>query len=102
MPSHIGNATALDYFDVSTNHLEGEIPATIFSLIILVFLSLSGNKFTGVIHDTDNKQLPDVKVANNSSFLGESLSSFCQLTLLQLLDLSSNHLFGDLLIACGA
>ena len=104
MPSDIGNATSLKFLDVSSNHLEGELPKTISLLVNLVALSLSGNKFTGTIPNPDSKQLPVVKIANgkdNGSFSGESRSAICGLTLLQLLDLSNNELFGDFLVASG-
>ncbi|KAI4969127.1 hypothetical protein ZWY2020_000041 [Hordeum vulgare] len=99
MPSDIGNATSLQFLDVGSNHLQGELPKTISLLVNLVALDLSGNKFTGIISNHGSRQLPVVKVANStdsSSFSGESRSVFCGLTLLQLLDLSNNELFGDL------
>lgn len=103
MPSDIGNATSLKFLGVSSNQLKGELPKTISLLINLVALDLSGNKFTGIIPHCDSRQLP-VKVANstdNSNFSGESRSVFCGLTLLMLLDLSNNELFGDFLVASG-
>ncbi|KAF7083752.1 hypothetical protein CFC21_087508 [Triticum aestivum] len=98
IPSHIGNATSLKFLAIRSNHLDGELPATMSALINLVALILSGNKFTGIIPNIDNRQLPSVKAAknkNNSSFMGELPSAFCQLTLLQLLDLSNNQLSGE-------
>lgn len=96
IPSDIGNATSLKIFDISFNHLEGELPAALSSLVNIVVLDLSGNKFTGAIPNIDIRQLPVLKVIENSSFLGESFSVFCQLTLLRILDLSNNQLFGEL------
>ncbi|XBH61800.1 hypothetical protein VPH35_116184 [Triticum aestivum] len=96
MPSNIGNASSLKLLRASFNHLEGEIPATISSLVNLVALFLSDNKFTGIGPNLDSKQLPVVKVAKNSGFLGKPLYVFCQLTLLRILDLSNNQLFGEL------
>ncbi|KAL6888706.1 hypothetical protein ACP4OV_009732 [Aristida adscensionis] len=94
IPADIGNLTSLEFLDVSYNHLEGELPATISSLKNVSVLGLSITKFSGTISNISGKQFPIVDMTNNS--FGKSSSAFCELKLLQVLDLSHNQLFGKL------
>ncbi|XP_050374609.1 receptor-like protein EIX2 [Argentina anserina] len=95
----------LNYLDLSSNHMSGEIPNCWKQFGDLVFLDLSNNTFSGNIPSTlsslsstqtlkvDNNMF--VKVDNNM-FEGELPSSFKNCTNLKVFDIENNELSGPI------
>eukprot|EP00253_Pinus_taeda_P024359 PITA_24359 len=94
----LSNCTNLQALDLSNNDLNGDLPGSIGRLSQnLVYLYLSGNRFTGKIpHEMSNLTgLILLRLENN--FLSGSLpSALGGLSTLQLLDLHRNNLEGNI------
>lgn len=96
--------TSLYLLDISSNHLEGEIPASISRLTFLTYLILYGNKFTGDISNSNGMELPTLCQLNgllildlsHNQFFGELPRCIWDLQYLAFMDLSSNALVGEL------
>jgi Leucine-rich repeat (LRR) protein len=99
IPSSISNLKYLQHIDLSTNDLTGEIPETLGDMSKLEYVFLSENAFTvGPIPDSFGKlnatlQELSLRSTNRIGPLPEFLS---ELTLLELLDLGSNELEGQI------
>ncbi|GLJ42023.1 hypothetical protein SUGI_0870090 [Cryptomeria japonica] len=118
IPSTIGNLLSLQSLDLSNTSIEGEIPVSIFNLSKLVLFDLSHNMLTGLMppslgslsslvyldlsYNQLNGTFPltvshlvrlEYLWLNSNNFSGSiSLSLFHNLTRLQNLSLSNNHL----------
>ncbi|ESW23416.1 hypothetical protein PHAVU_004G044900 [Phaseolus vulgaris] len=81
--------------DISDNHLTGEIPQSITSLVGLIALNLSRNNLTGFIPDSFGRlvNLESLDLSRNHLH-GRIPSSFSQLHFLTVLNLSFNNLTG--------
>ena len=91
------NLELMTIIDLSCNHLSGEIPSTISSLVVLVALNLSRNNLTGFIPNKfgEMKSLESLDLSWNS-LSGRIPSSFSNLTWLASLNLSFNNLSGKI------
>lgn len=85
----------LKAIDISNNHLTGEIPQSITSLVGLFFLNLSRNNLTAFIPDSFGRlvNLESLDLSRNHLH-GRIPSSFSQLHFLMVLNLSFNNLTG--------
>ncbi|GFQ01223.1 probable leucine-rich repeat receptor-like protein kinase at5g63930 [Phtheirospermum japonicum] len=83
--------------DLSNNHLSGDIPKELTSLVELRSLNLSDNHLTGMIPDSigNMKQLESLDFSINS-LSGEIPSSFATMSSLSYLNLSYNNLTGKI------
>ncbi|GFQ01221.1 receptor-like protein 12 [Phtheirospermum japonicum] len=83
--------------DLSNNHLSGDIPKELTSLVELRSLNLSRNHLTGPIPDSigNLNQLESLDFSRNS-LSGEIPSSFRIMSSLSYLNLSSNNLTGEI------
>ncbi|KAM3223509.1 hypothetical protein ACQJBY_057084 [Aegilops geniculata] len=83
------------FLQASGNKLHGSLPAQL--PINIVRLNLSSNSLSGSLpSELDAPLLGELLLANNQ-FIGAIPSSICQLTKLKRLDLSGNHLTGDIM-----
>ncbi|KAL8137234.1 hypothetical protein V2J09_003235 [Rumex salicifolius] len=90
-----GNLPQLNVFDLSDNHLMGEIPSGVTSLKYLRSLDLSRNNLNGSIPDKiDQLRFPEVLRLSSNRLRGEIPQSLAGLTFLNTLNLSSNNLTG--------
>lgn len=92
-----GQYGLLRTLDFSDNHLSGEIPKEVFSLVLLKSLNLSRNHFTGKIPREvgDMKNLESLDLSNNKLF-GEIPVTMSTLSFLGVLNLSKNNLVGQI------
>ncbi|KAI9091614.1 hypothetical protein K1719_028057 [Acacia pycnantha] len=91
---NLGLMTAID---LSSNHLTGEIPSSMTSVVALVSLNLSRNNLTGLIP----KNMGQIKTLESLDLSSNSLSgripmSFSNLNFLSFLNLSFNNLSGEI------
>ncbi|MFS8014066.1 putative leucine-rich repeat-containing, plant-type, leucine-rich repeat domain superfamily [Helianthus anomalus] len=84
-----------EYFFVSNNKLNGEIPPSICDLLSLLLLDLSFNNITGSIPPCLKKSIEYFFVSNNR-LNGEIPPSICDMLSLRLLDLSFNNITGSI------
>ncbi|KAK4278586.1 hypothetical protein QN277_016415 [Acacia crassicarpa] len=91
---NLGLMTAID---LSGNHLIGEIPNSLTSLVALASLNLSRNNLTGFIPKNMGKMkmLESLDLSSNS-LSGEIPMSFSNLNFLSFLNLSFNNLSGEI------
>ncbi|EHA8591420.1 receptor-like protein EIX1 [Cocos nucifera] len=85
----------LGYFNLSSNYFEGPLPN--FPSSTMVVVDLSNNSFSGVIHPSISKSMPNMSYLSLSrnNLSGKIPLSLCQLGLV-ILDLSKNLLLGEL------
>ncbi|KAH9687660.1 Receptor-like protein 13 [Citrus sinensis] len=98
IPSSFGNMKFLQFLDLSNNHLTGEIPEHLaVGCVNLRFLALSNNNLQGHMFSR-NFNLTNLKwlQLEGSRFVGPIPVEFCQLDLLQILDISDNNISGSL------
>ncbi|RDX71844.1 Leucine-rich repeat receptor-like protein FASCIATED EAR2, partial [Mucuna pruriens] len=86
--------------DLSDNHLTGEIPQILTTLVALVSLNLSGNNLTGFIPNNigDMQRLESVDLSRNHLY-GKIPQSFSNLIILGTMNLSFNNLSGEIPIS---
>ncbi|XP_040376299.1 receptor-like protein 2 [Oryza brachyantha] len=105
IPLWLSKLKNLESLDLSNNQLTGAMPSWINSLSNLFYLDLSNNSLTGQIPATLT-EMPMLKLDDYEAHLtrqfdlpvyqGEIPPSICNLTNLQMLDLSINHLIGPI------
>ncbi|KAL6126169.1 hypothetical protein ACLB2K_074220 [Fragaria x ananassa] len=88
----------LNYLDLSSNHISGELPDCWEQFGDLVFLDLSNNTFAGNIPSTVGSlsSIETLKLDNNM-FVGELPSSLKNCTNLRAFDVENNELSGPIL-----
>ncbi|PWA38567.1 leucine-rich repeat protein [Artemisia annua] len=86
------------FLDLSSNRLEGKLPASLMSLTDLKILELSGNELDGSIPSWVGTKLSSLGLLNlrSNKFSGKIPHEVCYLTYIQILDLSNNKLTGDI------
>ncbi|XP_027339767.1 receptor-like protein EIX2 [Abrus precatorius] len=86
--------------DLSYNHLTGEIPQSITTLVALASLNLSGNNLTGFIPNNIGhiEMLESLDLSKNHLY-GSMPSSFSKLNFLSYMNLSCNNLSGKIPIS---
>ncbi|KAF7801458.1 receptor-like protein EIX2 [Senna tora] len=91
------NLGLMTTIDLSCNHLEGEIPRSIITLVALASLNLSRNDLTGFIPSKmgEMKMLESLDLSSNS-LSGGIPTSFSSLSFLSCLNLSFNNLSGEI------
>ncbi|PRQ57894.1 putative leucine-rich repeat-containing, plant-type, leucine-rich repeat domain, L [Rosa chinensis] len=99
--SYWRNLTKLSYISLGSNKLDGNIPASLFSLPLLYRLDLSSNQFSGPFPEISNVSSfllngPDLELDLSSNNLeGPLPMSIFSLRRLTALDVSSNNLSGS-------
>ncbi|XP_019184108.1 PREDICTED: receptor-like protein 12 isoform X1 [Ipomoea nil] len=97
LPSSFGDLKSLAYLDLSNNNLTGELPKKLATgCLSLIHLKLSNNKFQGQIFSgvaLNTYQLTFMQLDHNN-FVG-CLSTISFSSSLIALDLSNNHLYGE-------
>ncbi|XP_040367358.1 receptor-like protein EIX2 [Rosa chinensis] len=90
-----GNLAHVRSIDISSNHLVGDIPENITSMLMLNSLNLSGNNLTGKVPEKfgNLNSLESLDLSRNQ-ISGRIPSSFSSLNFLSVLDLSYNDLSG--------
>ncbi|CAA0841161.1 Receptor protein kinase CLAVATA1 [Striga hermonthica] len=103
LPENLGTnkrLTMLDILSLDNNRFSGEIPAEIFGIKKLTKLNLSGNRLTGRIPPADDfvngSLLSFVDLSRNNLIGGISGNIILQLQNLNVLNLSSNNLRGEI------
>ncbi|KAI9091595.1 hypothetical protein K1719_028038 [Acacia pycnantha] len=91
------NLGLMTSIDLSSNHLTGEIPRSMTSLVALASLNLSRNNLTGFIPKNmgQMKMLESLDLSSNSLSGGIPMS-FSNLNFLSFLNLSFNNLSGEI------
>ncbi|XP_004296198.1 PREDICTED: probable leucine-rich repeat receptor-like protein kinase At1g35710 [Fragaria vesca subsp. vesca] len=92
------NVSNLNYLDLSSNYISGELPDCWKHFENLVFLDLSNNTFSGKIPSTMGSlsSIETLKLDDNM-FMGELPSSLKNCTKLRAFDLENNELSGPIL-----
>ncbi|PRQ19324.1 putative leucine-rich repeat-containing, plant-type, leucine-rich repeat domain, L [Rosa chinensis] len=89
------NLVHLRSIDISSNHLVGDIPENITSMLKLNSLNLSRNNLTGKVPEKfGNLTMLESLDLSRNQISGRIPSSFSSLNFLSVLDLSYNHLSG--------
>ncbi|XP_038978127.1 receptor-like protein EIX2 [Phoenix dactylifera] len=85
----------ISMLNLSSNYFEGPLPN--FNSSIMMLVDLSNNSFSGVIHPSIGKSMPQLQYLSLSTnnLSGKIPLSICQPNF-QVLDLSKNHLLGEL------
>ncbi|KAG6433753.1 hypothetical protein SASPL_105369 [Salvia splendens] len=98
LPESIGNVRKLSNLDVRSNSFSGPIPSTIKSLKLLVYLDLSQNQFSGNVSSFAFLKNLNVLNLGSNRLTGEigDDSLWKGLDNLEFLDLSENSLQGEL------
>ncbi|KAG8363953.1 hypothetical protein BUALT_Bualt19G0075900 [Buddleja alternifolia] len=98
IPSGLYNISSMSIFSMSSNRLEGTIPSDIgFTFPNLSFLELTDNYFNGVLPASlSNASLLEELYMHSNNFTGQILKDFSRLSSLRFVDLSTNHLEGDI------
>ncbi|KAK0585372.1 hypothetical protein LWI29_027566 [Acer saccharum] len=104
LPDSIANCVNLLAIDVSKNRLTGNLPSWIFKMS-LQSVSLSGNRLSGSIpHPSSLKQVGgglEVLDLSSNALFGEIPSNIGVLSSLVVLNMSRNHLFGSIPASVG-
>ncbi|XP_016718381.1 receptor-like protein 43 [Gossypium hirsutum] len=113
IPLSILNLTQLEYLRIGENSLQGSIPDEVIAFPNLISLSLTGNLLNGTLpswlytapslklqfdpwKSFDSSFEDQCLSDSNNSFNGEVSSLICNVTFLQILDLSHNNLSGTI------
>ncbi|XVF81446.1 hypothetical protein PTKIN_Ptkin15bG0155800 [Pterospermum kingtungense] len=97
VPQNLGNLSSLISLSLEYCGLHGELPATIFQLPNLQFLSLRDNPYlTGKLQEFNRSSLIEVLMLANASFSGPLPSSLGELTKLKLINLRYNEFSGQI------
>lgn len=90
-----GITYSLSIIDLSNNHLEGGLPAELFTLVGLRYLNLSHNQLSGPIPSAFSSMILLVQLdVSNNNFSGSIPSTLASLDKLDYVDFSSNKLVG--------
>ncbi|KAK7316698.1 hypothetical protein RJT34_00354 [Clitoria ternatea] len=83
--------------DLSVNNLSGEIPSSLYGLILVHTLNLSYNHLTGTIQKEIGgmKELESIDLSNNK-LIGEIPTSMAAMSFIDYLNLSCNNLSGQI------
>ncbi|MGA7615944.1 MAG: fibronectin type III domain-containing protein [Thermoanaerobaculia bacterium] len=101
-PVGLEGLAKLQYFDLSINRIQGEIPPAVFSMPEIVDLSLAGNRLTGSIPPLGEAAKLEELRLNENLLTGPIPGDIGQLRALRQLDLSKNGLDGEIPSSIGA
>ncbi|GJZ54674.1 leucine-rich repeat protein, partial [Tanacetum coccineum] len=101
LPESLGNlSTSLYYLSVSSNMIQGSLPASICNLINLAHLGMSDNIFSGIMpHCLGNISSLSFLDVKSNLIEGPFPLSICSFKLLKYLDMSNNS-FGGVIPQC--
>ncbi|KAI3464361.1 hypothetical protein Pfo_021024 [Paulownia fortunei] len=98
VPSGLFNISTIDTFGIGSNQLQGTIPPDIgFTLPNLVYLDLGDNHFSGMVPTSlSNASFLETLALYENKLTGPMMKDFTRLSNLQYLALSSNNIQDDL------
>ncbi|CAE6075359.1 unnamed protein product [Arabidopsis arenosa] len=101
-PASLGNLTSLQMLDFIYNQIEGEIPG-VYNLSSLIFLSITGNSFSGTLRPDFGSILPNLQILymGINNFTGTIPETLSNISNVRQLDNPSNHLTGKIPLSFG-
>ncbi|XP_075644929.1 receptor-like protein EIX2 [Castanea sativa] len=94
IPSSMGFLSSLSILVLSNNHLEGEIPSTLQKCSLLS-IDLGGNRLSGNLPSWIRSTILMLRLRSNQ-FSGSIPRKWCNFSLLHILDIAQNNLFGGI------